>query len=106
MTILAALQGIFTQRPRPSALLRAKAVAHIGREDASPLVDARAYLFVNSPQLCVLVEQQELLLVAGGDGHALRDQSHLLLCGQQPVPRGTRIPGPARRWEGAAGLCE
>lgn len=68
------------------------------------------YLLVNPPQLRVLVEQQELLLVAGGDGHALRDQSHLLLRRQQPVPRGAGVAGPAggSRWgkRGREVLCE
>lgn len=39
------------------------------------------YLFVDSAELSVLVEQQQFLLVSGGDSHALSDQSDLLLCG-------------------------
>lgn len=53
------------------------------------------YLFVNSAELGVLVEQQQLLLIAGGDSHALGNQSDLLLCGQQPVTRRTDILCPA-----------
>lgn len=102
-TILATrlARGFFTRRPRPSVVLRGDAAAHISREnkDVSARATPARYLFVHSSQLRVLVEQQELLLVARGDGHALRDQGHLLLRGQQPVPRGTGIAGPARRWE-------
>lgn len=43
------------------------------------------YLFVDSAELSVLVEQQELLLIGGGDCQALRDQCELLICGQQSV---------------------
>lgn len=53
------------------------------------------YLFVNSAELGVLVEQQQLLLIARGDSHALSDQGDLLLCGQQPVPHRTDILRPA-----------
>lgn len=57
------------------------------------------YLFVNSAQLSVLVEQQQFLLVTGGDSHALGDQSELLLRGQQPVTRGAHVLSPAHRYE-------
>jgi len=43
------------------------------------------YLFVDSAELSVLVEQQQFLLVSRGDSHTLSDQSDLLLSGQQPA---------------------
>lgn len=52
------------------------------------------YLFVNSAELSVLVEQQKFLLVTGGDRHTLCDQSELLLGGQQPVSHGRHILRP------------
>lgn len=55
------------------------------------------YLFVHPAQLSVLVEQQQFLLVSGGDSHALGDQGDLLLRGQQPVTHGTHILRPAHK---------
>ena len=55
------------------------------------------YLFVHPAQLSVLVEQQQFLLVSGGDSHTLCDQGDLLLRGQQPVTHGTHILRPARK---------
>lgn len=52
------------------------------------------YLFVDSAELCVLVEQQQFLLVSGGDRQTLSDQSDLLLRGQQSVTYGTHLLCP------------
>lgn len=99
MMIVAALQQFFIQRPRPLWFgERTKSCCSHQQYECAAVekpLQVTAYLFVNSAQLSVLVEQQQLLLVTGGDGHALGDQSELLLRGQQPATCGAHVLSPA-----------
>lgn len=101
MVILHSLAAVFTQRPQSSGFQRELNVfANISstkceRAETQHWFQVKLYLFVDSAELSVLVEQLQFLLVSGGDDHALSDQSDLLLSGQQPASHWTHIPRPA-----------